>query len=60
MTESKNLSTNYNPIENLKQEIELRYRIMKYKKLQKQYLYGCFEKHNFDMLYETVEDLIVE
>ena len=60
MTESKKSLINYNPIQNLKEEIELRYRITRYKKLTKQYLYSCFEKHNFDLLYETIEDLIVE
>ena len=60
MKESKNLSTNYNPIQLLKEEIDLRYRMTMYKKLHKQFLYSCFEKHNFDMLYETVEDMFVE
>jgi hypothetical protein len=60
MKESKNLSTPYSPIQLLKEEIDLRYKITMYKKLHKQFLYSCFEKHNFDLLYETVEDLIVE
>ena len=48
MTESKKSLINYNPIQNLKEEIELRYRITRYKRLTKQYLYNCFEKHNFE------------
>lgn len=60
MIEYKKSLINYNPIQSLKEEIELKYRMTRYKKLYKKYLYQCFEKHNFDLLYETIEDIIVE
>lgn len=44
-------------MKNLKEEYELRYRIMRYNKLHKLYLYNCFEKNNYNMLFSTVEDM---
>ena len=39
MNESKNSSIPYNPLDALKQEINLRYKIVQYKKLHKKFLY---------------------
>lgn len=47
-------------IDNLKQEIEMRYRIVQYKKLQKQFLLNRIEKNNVQLLFETLEDLKVQ
>lgn len=47
-------------IDNLKQEIEMRYRIIQYKKLQKQFLLNRIEKNNVQLLFETLEDLKVQ
>lgn len=55
MKESKNSSIPYNPIESLKKEIDLRYRITQYKKLHKKFLYRCFEKNNVELIYEALD-----
>lgn len=47
-------------IDNLKQEIEMCYRIIQYKKLQKQFLLNRIEKNNVQLLFETLEDLKVQ
>lgn len=47
-------------IDSLKQEIEMRYRIIQYKKLQKQFLLNRIEKNNVQLLFETLEDLKVQ
>lgn len=47
-------------IDSLKQEIEMRYRIVQYKKLQKQFLLNRIEKNNVQLLFETLEDLKVQ
>ena len=47
-------------MKNLKKEYDMRYNIMRYKKLHKLYLYSCFEKNNFNLLYKTLEDLQIE
>lgn len=44
-------------IENLKREYELRYRIMRYSKLAKLYLYNRFEKNNVEIFKQVLEDL---
>lgn len=44
-------------IENLKEEIELRYKIVQYKRLHKQFLLNRIEKNNVQLLFETLEDL---
>lgn len=38
----------------LRNEYELRYRIMQYKKLQKRYIYKCYESNNVNMLFEAI------
>lgn len=57
MKKSKNSLTNCSPIDLLKQEIDLRNKIIQYKKLQKKFLYYCFERNNVEMIYETLQDL---
>lgn len=47
-------------MKNLKKEYNMRYNFMRYKKLNKLYLYSCFEKNNVELLYKTLEDLKVE
>lgn len=53
MKESKNCWT----ISSLKDEINMRYNFMRYKKLHKKLLCNIIEKHNVQLLYETLEDL---
>ena len=57
MNESKNSSIPYNPLDALKQEINLRHRIMQYKKLHQTFFYRCFEKNNVEHIYDTIKDL---
>ena len=38
----------------------MRYRIVQYKKLQKQFLLNRIEKNNVQLLFETLEDLKVQ
>ena len=45
------------PIDRLKQEIELRHNILKYKKLHKNFLLNRIEKNNVNLLFEAIEDL---
>lgn len=54
MTESKNCLT---PVESLKQEIDLRYRILCYKKLHENYILNRFEKNNYNTIISTIEDI---
>ena len=44
---------------NLKEEYKLRYNIMQYKKYYKLYSYMCYEKNNFDIITDVVEQLRV-
>ena len=46
-------------LNNLKKEFELRYRIMRYKKYYKWYLYNKFEKNNVELLLKTFEDMVI-
>ena len=46
-------------IESLKKEYNLRYKIIRYNKLYKQVLYPIIEKHNYNMLYRTLENMKV-
>ena len=41
-------------LDNLKQEINIRYNILNYKKLYKNYIYGLYEKHNYEILFDTI------
>ena len=47
-------------INNLKKEYELRYKIIRYKKLYKAYLYSTIEKHNAELLFNTLYDMKTE
>lgn len=47
-------------IQNLKNEYELRYRIMRYKKYHKLYCYNRFEYHNVENMMFAAEQLHVE
>ena len=47
-------------IQKLKEEYELRYRIVQYKKYTKLYLYSVFEKNNVNLLYITFENLKIQ
>ena len=57
MRESKDFLT---PIEKLKQEIELRYRIKCYEKLHNLYLCNRMEKNNVNIIYKGIEDLTID
>lgn len=41
-------------MQKLKEEINIRYRIMRYKKLMKHFLYNRFEKNNVEIIYEAI------
>ena len=56
MKESKNSSIKSN-IDKLKDEIEMRYRFLSFKKLHHNFLLNRIEKNNFNLFYETLEDL---
>lgn len=47
-------------MQELKTEINLRHRFMRFRKLQKQYLLNCFEKHNVDLMFKAIEELNIE
>ena len=47
-------------MENLKKEINLRYRAIQYKKLLKQYIYNRIEKNNVNICFKAFEDLAVQ
>ena len=47
-------------MQKLKDEINFRYNIIQYKKLTKNFVYNCYERHNVEMLFEVLEDLHVE
>lgn len=47
-------------MQKLKDEINFRYNIVQYKKLTKNFVYNCYERHNVDMLFKVLEDLHVE
>lgn len=47
-------------INNLIQEIEMRYRFMQYKKLHKRYLFNRMEKNNVHLLYDTAQELLIK
>ena len=49
-----------NFLNNLKQEINLRYNIVRYKKLWKRFVLNRYEKNNYEILRCTVEDLITD
>ena len=61
MKEYKNFSINQNksPIEKLKEEIDLRYRIYQYKKLQREFLLNRIEKNNYNLIMKCIEDMNV-
>ena len=42
---------------NLKKEIELKHRIVRYSKLYKTYTYAIFEKNNVQLLFNALEEL---
>lgn len=44
-------------MQRLKKEIDLRYRIMRYKKLMKHFLYNRFEKNNVEIIYTAIEKI---
>jgi hypothetical protein len=46
--------------QNLKEEYNLLYRTMQYKKFHKHYCYMCYEKNNFAIVTKFIEDLVVE
>ena len=46
-------------LERLKNEYELRYRIMRYTKFHKWYLYNVIEKNNYNIIVKTAEDILV-
>lgn len=50
----------YWTIDKLKDEINLRYNFMRYKKMHKQLLLNIIEKNNVHMLCNTIEDLFAE
>ena len=41
----------------LKQEINLRYNIVQYKKLMKNYILNRFEKNNLQIIYNAIESI---
>lgn len=45
------------PLDILKQEIDLRYNIVTYKNMYKKFLYQCFEKHNIEIIYDSLKEL---
>ena len=47
-------------MQKLKDEINFRYNIVQYKKLTKNFVYNCYERHNVEMLFKVLEDLHVE
>lgn len=47
-------------MQKLKEEINLRYNIIQYKKFMKNFVYNCYERHNVDMLFHVLEDLHVD
>ena len=47
-------------IQNLRKEYDLRYNVMRYKKLHKLYLYSIFEENNVNLLYQTLENLKIQ
>ena len=59
MKEYKNFLINQNksPIEKLKEEIDLRYRIYQYKKLQREFLLNRIEKNNYNLIMKCIEDM---
>ena len=46
-----------NFLNNLKQEINLRYNIVRYKKLWKGFVLNRYEKNNFELLRYTIEKM---
>jgi hypothetical protein len=44
-------------MQNLKKEIDFRYRVMRFKKLQKNFIYNRMEKNNVQIIYEALDDL---
>lgn len=44
-------------MEKLKQEIDLRYNIIQYKKLMKNYILNRFEKNNVQIIYKALEEI---
>ena len=56
MKESKKSLIKCN-IETLKAEIEMRYRFISFKKLHRNFLLNRIEKNNFNLFYETLEDM---
>lgn len=45
------------PIDSLKQEIEFRHNVVKYKKLHRNFLLNRIEKNNVNILFEALEDM---
>ena len=56
MKESKDSLT---PIDKLKEEIDLRYRILSYRKLTHQFLLNRIEKNNYNIIMEGIADFSV-
>lgn len=44
-------------METLKKEYEFRHNIMQYKKLQKLYIYSCYEKNNYNLIVSVIEEM---
>lgn len=44
----------------LELEFELRYRINRYRRLQKLYKFSLFDKNNYNLLYKAMDDLRIE
>lgn len=47
-------------IKKLKDELNLMYNIVSYKKLVRQFLYTKFEKNNVNLLYHCLENMTVD
>lgn len=47
-------------LKRLRDEIDIRYNIVSYKKLVKYFLYNKFEKNNVNLLYHCLENMIVD
>lgn len=56
MKESKDSLT---PIDKLKEEIDLRYRILSYRKLHHNFLLNRIEKNNYNIIMEGIADFSV-
>lgn len=47
-------------IQNLKDEINFRYRIVRYKKLMKDYICNRVEKNNVQIIHKTIDDITMK